>query len=129
MQSREKQQQTAKLHNISQSFVVRAFARDKGSDESTTGQVTVKRVKSVTLHPDVDIQKPEKEVPSAVYAKPPVSPKQQDDTDELARNAVGKYQDFTISRLQFCVTQSVQIFSSSDYLRVVSCGTKKSSLL
>ncbi len=86
----EKQANSAKLHNISQSFVIRAFARDKGFDQSTTGSVKLKRVKSVTLHPDVNIHKPEKEVPSAVIANPSVSPQQQDDTDELARNAVGK---------------------------------------
>jgi hypothetical protein len=128
--SRERQQQTAKLHTISQSFVVRAFARDKGPNDVTTGSIKVskiKRVKSVTLHPDVDFHKPEKEVSSTVSASPPVSSKQQDDTDELARNAVGKLQDFiSIVRPQFFLTKPVQIFSSSGYWRVESCGTKKS---
>ncbi len=99
--SREKQQQTAKLNNISQSFVVRAFARDKGPDASATGTIKVskvKRVKSVTLHPDVD--KPERldEIPVHVVGPlPPESSNRQDNNDELARNAVGKLQAFILS--------------------------------
>ena len=88
MPSRDKFQSS-----ISKSFVVRAFSRDKDGllSKSKANNSNAKAAKIVTLNPDVDFNKsvlrPSSVIPATTFAH---STQQQDDTDELAKNAGGK---------------------------------------
>ena len=77
--------------SISKSFVVRAFSRDKDTNPMAPHRAReskIKAVKNVTLHPDVEMEKHElaRQISSIVPAQ---SSKQQDDNEEVAKDAGG----------------------------------------
>ena len=125
-----------KASSISKSFVVRAFSRDKDQKSSKSRASKIKAVKNVTLHPDIDLERPvtvsddEAEQLKVSVSVPAVSSKRQDDTDELARDAGGKYMsvklELRVYSVLFLADQlAIQIFSSYAFWRAESFGYKR----
>jgi hypothetical protein len=75
-----------RLAHVSKSFVVRAFSRDK--EQAANNVSNAKAAKNVSLSPHVGFSQPlpENQPPNLAQA---TQSKQQDDNDELAKNAVG----------------------------------------
>lgn len=123
-----------KASSISKSFVVRAFSRDKDQKSSKSRTSKIKAVKNVTLHPDIDRERPvtvsDDEAEQLKVSVPAVPSKRQDDTNELARDAGGKYMsvklELRVYSVLFLADQlAIQIFSSYAFWRAESFGYKR----